>query len=90
MELGPSGEPCAMLVADERSPVLIELDPNYMDVIVKRWEDFTGGKAVLEGAGRLDALDIGSFLLVDGGTLCSVCARFCNLRHTCGHLFCPY
>ena len=46
MELGPSGEPCAMLVADERSPVLIELDPKYMDVIVKRWKEFTGGRAV--------------------------------------------
>lgn len=27
---------------------LMELDPKYCDVIVKRWEDFTGKKAVLE------------------------------------------
>jgi DNA modification methylase len=26
---------------------LMELDPKYCDVIVKRWEDFTGKKAVL-------------------------------------------
>jgi site-specific DNA-methyltransferase (adenine-specific) len=25
----------------------MELDPKYCDVIVKRWEDFTGKKAVL-------------------------------------------
>jgi DNA modification methylase len=25
-----------------------ELDPKYCDVIVKRWEDFTGKKAILE------------------------------------------
>jgi DNA modification methylase len=24
----------------------MEIDPHYIDVIVKRWEDFTGGKAV--------------------------------------------
>ena len=28
----------------------MELDPRYCDVIVKRWEDFTGKKAVLESA----------------------------------------
>ena len=31
---------------------LMELDPIYCDVIVKRWQDFTGQKAVLEGDGR--------------------------------------
>jgi DNA modification methylase len=30
-----------------RTAYLIELDPKYCDVIVKRWEDFTGKKAVL-------------------------------------------
>lgn len=32
----------------ERQARLMELDPKYCDVIVKRWEDFTGKKAVLE------------------------------------------
>jgi len=30
-----------------RKARLMELDPKYCDVIVKRWEDFTGKKAVL-------------------------------------------
>ena len=32
-----------------RTARLMELDPKYCDVIVKRWEEFTGKKAVLEG-----------------------------------------
>lgn len=31
---------------------VMELDPVYCDVIVKRWQDFTGQKAVLESTGR--------------------------------------
>jgi DNA modification methylase len=30
-----------------RKARLMELDPKYCDVIVKRWEDFTGKQAVL-------------------------------------------
>ena len=30
----------------------MEFDPKYADVIVKRWQDFTGKTAALEGDGR--------------------------------------
>ena len=29
----------------------MELDPKYCDVIVKRWQEFTGKKATLESTG---------------------------------------
>jgi DNA modification methylase len=31
---------------------LMELDPKYCDVIVKRWQAFTGKKAILEQTGK--------------------------------------
>lgn len=31
---------------------LMELDPKYCDVIVKRWQEFTGKQATLESDGR--------------------------------------
>jgi DNA modification methylase len=38
-----------MLAAEKNGRIayLMELDPKYCDVIVKRWEDFTGKKAIL-------------------------------------------
>jgi hypothetical protein len=30
----------------------MELDPRYCDVIVKRWQDFTGKLATLEATGQ--------------------------------------
>jgi DNA modification methylase len=39
------------LIAAEKSgrrACLMELDPKFADVIVRRWEEYTGGKAVLE------------------------------------------
>ena len=30
----------------------LELDPKYVDVIVQRWQELTGKRAVLEGDGR--------------------------------------
>jgi len=43
------GTGTTMIVAEKlgRKSRLMELDPKYCDVIVKRWEDFTGKKAIL-------------------------------------------
>jgi DNA modification methylase len=35
-----------------RTARLMELDPRYADVIVQRWQEYTGKKATLEGDGR--------------------------------------
>jgi DNA modification methylase len=35
-----------------RTARLMELDPKYCDVIVKRWQDFTGKQATLEATGQ--------------------------------------
>ena len=43
------GSGSTMIAAEKigRKARLMELDPKYCDVIVKRWEDFTGKKAIL-------------------------------------------
>ena len=61
--LDPFGGSGTTLIACEKSgrrARLIELDPKYCDVIVSRWESFTGQKARLSGyrrnlAGHTDA-----------------------------------
>jgi site-specific DNA-methyltransferase (adenine-specific) len=45
---GGSGTTAIACERLNRKARLMELDPKYCDVIVKRWEDFTGKKAVLE------------------------------------------
>jgi DNA modification methylase len=35
-----------------RSSFLMELDPKYVDVIIKRWQDYTGKSATLESTGQ--------------------------------------
>ena len=44
---GGSGSTMIACEKQSRYSRLMELDPKYCDVIVKRWEDFTGKKAVL-------------------------------------------
>jgi DNA modification methylase len=44
---GGSGSTLIACEKVNRHARLMELDPKYCDVIVKRWEDFTGKKAVL-------------------------------------------
>jgi DNA modification methylase len=46
---GFGGSGSTMIACEKlgRSSMMMELDPKYCDVIVKRWEDFTGKKAVL-------------------------------------------
>lgn len=53
--LDPFGGSGSTLIACERLGMkarLSELSPGYVDVIVRRWQEFTGGGAVLEGDGR--------------------------------------
>jgi hypothetical protein len=35
-----------------RQARLVELDPKYCDVIVMRWQEFSGGAATLDDDGR--------------------------------------
>ena len=42
---GGSGSTLIAAERTNRHAYLMELDPNYCDVIIKRWEDFTGNKA---------------------------------------------
>jgi len=46
------GSGTTMIAAERinRKARLMELNPRYCDVIIKRWEDFTGKKAILEEA----------------------------------------
>jgi DNA modification methylase len=44
---GGSGTTLIACEKNNRKARLMELDPKYCDVIIKRWEDFTGQKAVL-------------------------------------------
>jgi DNA modification methylase len=55
MVLDPFAGSGSTLIACEktgRQARLIELDPRYVDVAVRRWQDFTAAEAVLEGDGR--------------------------------------
>lgn len=48
---GGSGTTAIACERSNRKARLMELDPKYCDVIVKRWSDFTGREAILENKG---------------------------------------
>ena len=53
--LDPFGGSGSTLIACEkagRQARLIELDPKYVDTIILRWQEFSGGTAILDGDGR--------------------------------------
>lgn len=49
---GGSGSTLIACEKTERHARLMELDPKYCDVIVKRWQNFTGKQAILESTGQ--------------------------------------
>ena len=48
------GSGTTLIAAEKNGRVsrLMELDPKYCDVIIKRWEAFTGKQATLESTGQ--------------------------------------
>ena len=49
---GGSGSTLIACERRNRKARLIEIDPKYADVIVQRWQDYTGKQAKLDGDGR--------------------------------------
>ena len=49
---GGSGSTLIACERRNRKSRLMELDPKYTDVIVKRWQEYTGQRAVLAKGGR--------------------------------------
>jgi DNA modification methylase len=49
---GGSGSTLIACQKTQRRAHLIEIDPLYVDVIVRRWQEFTGREAVLEADER--------------------------------------
>jgi DNA modification methylase len=49
---GGSGTTLIAAEKNGRTALLMELDPRYCDVIVRRWQDYTGRQAVLEATGQ--------------------------------------
>lgn len=51
---GGSGSTMIACEQTGRKCLMCELDPKYVDVIIERWETFTGGKAVLLNGGKAE------------------------------------
>lgn len=49
---GGSGTTMIACEKNGRNARLMELDPKYCDVIIKRWQDFTGKEAIHEQSGQ--------------------------------------
>ena len=49
---GGSGSTLIACQRLDRKARLIELEPKYVDVIVRRWQEFSGKTAILAGDGR--------------------------------------
>ena len=49
---GGSGSTLIACEKTARVSLVMELDPKYCDVIIKRWQAFTGKKAILERTGE--------------------------------------
>ena len=49
---GGSGSTLIACEKSERQARLVELDPKYCDVMVRRWQEWTGEQATLDGDGR--------------------------------------
>ena len=47
---GGSGSTLIACEKNNRNSRMMELEPKYCDVIVKRWQEYTGKHAVLEGS----------------------------------------
>ena len=49
-----NGSGTTLIAAESKglSVAAIEIDPRYVDVAVKRWQDFTGQQATLEATGQ--------------------------------------
>ena len=53
---GGSGSTLIAAEKSGRHARLMELDPKYVDVIVQRWQEHTGGEAMLQGHGKTFAV----------------------------------
>lgn len=49
---GGSGSTLVACEKTNRNCRMMELDPRYIDVIINRWQDFTGQSAILESTGK--------------------------------------